>query len=198
MCHKLLLYLVVIAFGELTKIQECCFYVDYLQGHVVSCCVLWGNYVCCEIIGWTHVGWQESLCKNIIREVIIMRSTPGIWHDLNLLTQTVSGCLTDWWNNSCRDYCVTRMWLPPPTSEKILFSNRNVKFIQLYCVAFSSSSRPTRRHIYPHMHTKLPRYDWKPAGSQLELQSGTCVTSMTQQPMWPNMKVIGSKLWSRG
>ena len=35
MRHKLLLYLVVIASGELTKIQECCFYVDYLQGHIV-------------------------------------------------------------------------------------------------------------------------------------------------------------------
>ena len=35
MRHKLLYYLIVVASGELAKIQEYCFHVVYLQGHVV-------------------------------------------------------------------------------------------------------------------------------------------------------------------
>ena len=35
MPHKLLHFLDVVASGELSKIQECCFHVDYLQGHIV-------------------------------------------------------------------------------------------------------------------------------------------------------------------
>ena len=41
--------------------------------------------------------------------------------------------------------------------ERYVFLTKMSQFIQLYSVALSNSIRPTsmtRRHIYPHMHTK--------------------------------------------
>ena len=152
--HKLLLHLVVFASGELTNIQECCFHVDYLQGHVIFVLRVI-RYRCVVRFSDGYMrGWQGLLSENIIREVIIMRSHV-MWHDLNLLTQTVSGYLTHRWNNSCQDYCVIRLWLPPPASKKYVFLTEMSQFIQLYSVAFSNSIRPTI--------PGLPTYDWKPA-----------------------------------
>ena len=99
--HRILHYLVVVASGELTKIQECCFHVDYLQGQVVFLLRVMRYMWIVRLSDGYMRGWQGLLCKNIIREVIIMSSTPVMW-----------------WNNSCQDYCVTRLWLPRPASEK--------------------------------------------------------------------------------
>ena len=137
-----------IASGELTKIEECCFFVDYLQGHVVFVLRVM-KYMCVVRLSDGYMrGWRGLLGKNIFWEVIIMRSTPVMWPDLNLLTQTVSGCLINWWNNFCQDYGVTGLW------KNTFFLTEILQFIQLYGIAFTNSVRPTRRHIYPHMHTK--------------------------------------------
>ena len=145
--HKLLLYLFVFASGGLTKLQECCFYVDYLQGYVVFLLRVMRHMCVVRLSDGYMRGWQGLLCN------IIMRSTPDIWNDLNqLLTQTVSGCLTNSWNNSCQDNCVTRLW-PPPLKTKGFITEMS-QFIKLYRVAFSKSILPTRHNIYPHIHTK--------------------------------------------
>ena len=136
-----------------------------------SCCVLWGICVLWDYRMDTCGSDKDwLLCKNIM-EVIIMHSTSVMWHDLNqLLTQTVSGCLTNWWNNSCQDYCVTRLCDPRRRPlKKYVFLTEMSQFIQLYRVVFSNSIRPRKKKAsYLSTHAQkvcLPTYDWKPAGS---------------------------------
>ena len=150
-----------------------------------SCCVLWGICVLwdyrMDTCGVTkNLGQYPAIneigraCKTIIREVMIMRSTSVMWHDLNLL------------HRQCRDVLQTDEIIPAKTTvspgcdprrrplKKYVFLTEMSKFIQLYSVAFSNSTRPTRRHIYPHMHT------WQSMPSNKRLKTGLIRPSLCQ------------------